>query len=487
MKKLYSALLLAGACIFTANADYTTAGDNTTYTFGTLAQIAGSGVTSDGTTYSVTGELTIAAGDILRIEPGKSIILYDAAKIIIDGEAQMNPEATTVIQPLNDECRPIGWQLNGKATLKNLVMRGGGIKYLGSDPLIVEECTFENINNELNNFGVIVLSGQSSGSRIANCVFRDCEVGAVNTPANMGVDLTIENNLMQNLTTVNEARPYINVTSSASGTVTVRGNHLLGADLTKPGGIGVSNMLNTPGDNNVVIENNVVEHCSWGVNLVGGMNVRLADNRILNNNSDPDDNGGFAVSIYSLATLPMDVYAQGNTFDGNKWGIWVLGGSTANFGCNDAANGTLNPGGNRFYNNEFVNTAGVNVHWDFCNYTANTVYAQNNFWNNASTSEEVGATIQAKHMNANYGEVVFNPFEMPDGVKHVATPQVSAFVRGGNLESMMPADMAVYNANGVCILKAENTVSLDLNNLPAGIYVGTVKVGSQTYSVKIAR
>lgn len=487
MKKIYSALLLAALSVAGAHAEYVTSGNNTNYTFATLAAIEGSGVVSDGTTYSVTDNITISEGDILTIEPGKSIILYNGVKITIDGEARMNPEATTVIEPLNSETRPLGWQISGKATLKNLVMRGGGIKYLGTEPLMVEQCTFENINNELNNFGVIVLSGYSSGSRIANCVFRDCEVGAVNTPANLGVGLTIENNLMQNLTTVDQARPYINVTSAPEEVVTIAGNHLLGADLAKPGGIGVSNMLNTPGENKVIISNNTVEHCSWGVNLVGGMTVQMLDNRVLNNNADPDDNGGFGVSIYSLATLPMDVYAQGNTFDGNKWGVWVLGGSTANFGCTDANNGAVNPGMNRFYNNSFVNTSGANVHWDLCNYTANTVYAQGNFWNDAATAEQVGATIQDKRTNSSYGEVVFTPFNTPDAVKNVATPQLSALVHGSSLVSMMPADMTVYNAQGVSVMAARDCTELDLGSLPAGIYVATVRIGAQTYTVKIAR
>ena len=42
-------------------------------------------------------------------------------------------------------------------------------------------------------------------------------------------------------------------------------------------------MLNTPGSNKVTIENNTVSDCSWGVNLVGGMDVRLVGNTVKDN------------------------------------------------------------------------------------------------------------------------------------------------------------------------------------------------------------
>ena len=74
MKKyftLVAAIALAGG--FSASASYVTQGDKSLYTFESLSQIEGSGVTKVGDAYHVTDDIEIAATDTLRISDNATV------------------------------------------------------------------------------------------------------------------------------------------------------------------------------------------------------------------------------------------------------------------------------------------------------------------------------------------------------------------------------------------------------------------------------
>lgn len=298
--------------------------------------------------------------------------------------------------------------------------------YTGTEPLIVDKCDFSNIN--------ALMSGY-------------------------GVNLLIEGCTIQNVSMSNELRPYINVTSPLEGELIIRNNELIGNKLEKPGGIGVSNMLNLEDENRVLIENNIVTDCSWGLNLIGGMEARLIGSEIQDNCWDPDDNGGIAATLYSLASYPLNVYAEGNTFEGNKWGPCTIGGTEANFGKTaDPEAEDYNPGNNVFINNHFTNAQGVLVECDFCNNTANVDYAQGNVWNDAETLEEAAKTIFDNNYSASYGEVIYDPIKTPSGVKQISVKEPVVF----------SGEVNVYTLDGVKVFTGDAASISDLN---AGTYV----------------
>lgn len=443
-----------------ANAEFITPNDGTTYTLEALSAIEESGLTAVDGGYLLSADLTISANDKLQIVSDDHLLIADGVAVYIDGEALFNPEEKAYINRATDEAQPKGFTISGKATLKNMDIQGGGIKYLGSDALVVEDCDFSNINSEASMYGVIVLSGNSVDSKILNSTFTDCEPGAINTPANLGVNLLIEGCTITNVSTTNGQRPFINVTSPLEGQLIIRNNTLIGNKLERPGGIGVSNMLNVEGDNNVLIEGNSVKDCSWGLNLIGGMNVTILNNEIIDNCWDPDDNGGIAATLYSLPTYPLVVYAEGNLFKGNKWGPCTIGGTVANFGKTaDPAAEDYNPGNNVFVNNHFTNADGDLVECDFCNNTANVDYAQGNVWNYAETLEEAGRTIFGSNYAANYGEVIFDPIRTNvDGVMNITDKTPVTF--DGRVE--------VFTLDGVKVLDADAS---SISELPAGTYI----------------
>ncbi len=453
---LFSFMLAAGM----ASAQYSTPDAGTSYTLEALSAIAESGVVKNGTSdYTLKSDLTISAKDKIQLSPGDILRMADGVVVTVDGEAMLNPESTARIIPA-EGAKPKGFKMNGKASLANLEVEGAGFMYFGKDPLIVDKCDFSNVNSTLSGYGVIVLSGSSTGSKITNSTFTDCEPGAINTPANLGVELLIEGCTIKNVTTIDAMRPFINIASCVDKEIIIRNNTLIGARLAKPGGIGVSNMLNTPGSNKVTIENNTVSDCSWGVNLVGGMDVRLVGNTVKDNRWDPADDGGIAVTMYSIASYPLTVYGEGNTFEGNKWGPCSVGSSIVNFGkTSDPSAADYNPGNNIFRSNSFTSTSGTLTECDFCNQTKETVYAQGNVWNDAKTVEEAGKTIFGSNYNSAYGPIVFDPIKNLSGVEMV-----------GAGEPQLKGHVELYNLCGQKVYSGDMD-NVSSSSLPSGVYV----------------
>lgn len=470
MRKFYISLFLSVAAL-PLSAEYATPGAGTTYTLESLSLVEGSGLTVVDGEYLLSADLTVSAGDKLQIKAGDVLRLADGVTVNVDGDALFNPDGKAKVIPADAEALPRGFVLSGSATLENMDIEGAGIKYMGSGPLTVNRCDFTNVNSVLSGYGVIVLSGTSYGNKITNCTFTDCEPGAVNTPANMGVELLIEGCTLTNCSTLDMLRPFINVTACADKEVVIRGNTLVGAKLERPGGIGVSNMLNTPGANKVVIENNTVTDCSWGVNLVGGMDVRLVGNTIKDNRWDTDDAGGIAVTMYSIASLPLYVYGEGNIIEGNKWGPCSVGASVVNFGkTDDPTADDYNPGNNIFRNNSFVSASGVETACDFCNQTQVTVYAQGNIWNDAETAEDASATIFGSQYNSAYGPIVFDPVRTPSGVNDVEDSSAAVFE--GFINVFTVSGQKVYEGDAA---------SFAVDALPAGIYLVRGERGARKF------
>lgn len=452
-----------------ANA-YTTPDNGTTYTLESLSQISGSGVTVIENGYLLSENLQISATDKLQLVSNDYLYIADDVEVVIEGEALFNPETTAYINRATEEAEPNGFKMFGKTIIKNMDIQGGGILYLGEEALTVEDCYFHNINDKRNGFGVISFTGINEGSKIVDTIFKDCVTGAINTPVNNGLNLLIEGCTIENVSTSNQMRPYINVTSPVTGELVIRNNTLIGAKLEKPGGIGVSNMMNTPGDNKVLIENNTVTDCSFGLNFVGGMDVRIIGNNVKSNRWDPTDDGGIAVTMYSIQTYPQTVYAEGNTFEDNKWGPCAVVGSICNYGKTDDPNAEdYNPGNNTFINNHFTNSANEDVICDIANSTPNTLYAQGNIWNDAETAEEAAATIFDNTVDpAKYGPIVYAPIRTSTGVKGVQS----------NVAPKIDGIVEVFTIDGKLIMKGDIT---GISDLEPGAYI--IRAGKMTQKI----
>ena len=98
MKKFYSLLLMAAVAVGAFADDFVTDGSGNVYTFNTLSQIEGTGVTlQDDGSYLVSANFTIAEGDVLRLENNDVIKMANTVQITLNGDADFAPADTAVI------------------------------------------------------------------------------------------------------------------------------------------------------------------------------------------------------------------------------------------------------------------------------------------------------------------------------------------------------------------------------------------------------
>ena len=104
MKKyftLVAAIAIAGG--FSASASYVTQGDKSLYTFESLSQIEGSGVTKVGDAYHVTDDIEIAATDTLRISDNATVLLGNNVQIKALGYTDFRAANKATISRIGDK------------------------------------------------------------------------------------------------------------------------------------------------------------------------------------------------------------------------------------------------------------------------------------------------------------------------------------------------------------------------------------------------
>jgi hypothetical protein len=122
---------------------------------------------------------------------------------------------------------------------------------------------------------------------------------------------------------------------------------------------------------------------------------------------------------------------------GSFWGASIIGGMNINFGRVDVEEDSedYNIGQNVFYNNG----NGGKI-YDFYNNSANTVYAQNNYWLTAASfaPEAIDTCIFDKNDDASLGEVIYRV----EGQDPTPTAIPS-------FERILTGVQAIYNMNGL--------------------------------------
>ena len=462
MKKIFLSLSLASLSLMAA-ADYTTPGNGVVFTPLSLSFIDESGVTAlEEGSYLVSSDITISEEDSFELMDGDILYMADGVTIVVEGEAMLNPELGATILPADSEALPLGFKLYGNSAMKNLDIEGIGVIYYGAQPFVVENCDFTNCNGEISLYGALVFSSANYGNVVSGCTFTDCVCGAIQSPVLLGAggpQVLIEDCVITNVSTSDGLRPFINLSSCLDAEIVIRNNTLIGNKLERPGGIGVSNMMNYEGENKVILENNYVKDCSWGLNFIGGMDVTLLNNSVIDNCWDSDVNGGIAITMYSMGNYPMDVYAENNIIEGNKWGPCNVIASNVNFGKTDDPQAEdYNPGNNIFRNNGHLDADGNQVDVDFCNNASVTAYAQGNVWNDATTLEEAAATIQDNNYNPAYGPVIYDPIRT----------SIETRITPSTVTPKIEGSFSCYDLNGNLVFTGTDIREA---SLPAGIYV----------------
>jgi len=459
MRKFYTLVLTAAMAAGAMAAEFVTSGDGTVYTFNSLSQIEGTGVTlQDDGSYLVSADFTIAEGDVLKLENNDVIKMANAVMVTVDGDANFAPADTAVITRDAEGSNPKGfWMLgeNGNAEFKNVTFEYVGVVFGGlNSSLHADNCTFTLHNGKSSSSGALSFNASCDGNIVENCYFIENSLNAIGNGASNPVGIIIRDNIFWHNTTANRNKPQINLTCAGSYDVHITNNQVIGGQFTLSGGIGVSNMMGMGHTGKVYIENNYIADNRYGITTIGSVDCFIRNNTMINNCYETNpNNGGSCISIYDSSSS-SNIFIEGNWMEGGLWGITVpTGAPNINLGkVEDPAAQDYNPG-----NNTFVNNGNSGVLYDLFNNGTGTIWAQGNTWNVAEqTQENIEQVIYHQVDDPGKGLVIFMPAHSGDGSSvtevEAAQPSDGLYYNLMGVPSEAPSAAGIYIHNGQKIL-----------------------------------
>ena len=428
MKKFYAFLALAAVAVGAMADDFVSDGSGNVYTFNSLSQIEGTGVTlQDDGSYLVSADFTISEGDVLQLLNNDLIKMANGVRITMNGNADFAPADTAVITRDVEGSNPKGfWMMgeNGNANLKNVTFEYVGVVFGGANSsLHADNCTFTLHNGKSSSSGAISFNASCDNNIIENCYFIENTLNAIGNGATNPVGIIIRNNLFWHNTTANRNKPQINLTVGGPYDVLIADNQVIGGQFNLSGGIGLSNMMGLGHTGTNIIENNYIADNRYGITTIGSVDAIIRNNKMVNNCYEANpNNGGSCISIYDSSSS-ANVYIEGNWMEGGFWGITVpTGAPNINLGkVEDSEAEDYNPG-----NNTFVNNGNGGVLYDLFNNGTATIWAQGNTWNVAEQTEEnIEEVIYHQVDDPNLGLVIFMPAhqEEPSAVEEIEAAQ----------------------------------------------------------------
>lgn len=367
--------------------EFITDGVGRTYTFADLAAIEYSGVVKEGDAYVITAGWKLSETDVWTLGDAKRVIFNDGVRVYVYGMVDF-AATEEVVFTAAEEAVPdpiyFSGDVEGAGIIKNMTLIGVPVRYFGVKDMTIENCKFTGITDRES---CINLGGDGLVT-VSDCEFIENAYPAIAGAANTPTPLIFQDNYLYKNSADASNRPQINVTVGGDGICKILNNTVIGpAEITKNGGIAVSNLMGLSGTNKVEISGNKVSDCRYGITLNGVMDAVINDNILKNNcyESNPN-NGGSGVSLYN-SNGGMVVYMSGNHIEGHLWGITNIGNTTKGTGPvlnmgNLTEGDDYNPGGN-----VFINNGNNDVLYDLYNNSPLDVMAQGNTWNVAVQDE----------------------------------------------------------------------------------------------------
>ncbi len=443
MKKSLTIALLSLLMSANLYADgFTTNGDGTTWTLTKLTETQGSGVTVVADTFLLDNTVVIAKGDRFELTPGAVVKLAKAVSFEIEGTADFAMPATKRVLFTRAAEGVVPGVVYFKddtqvTTIKNIDFEYAGLKNFAEKGLVVDSCTFRHhAASTANGSSAVNMAGSGAEYVVRNCIFEQNERSGIGGASNAPVPVLLENCQFLFNGTHNRNYPQVNLTAATQ--VTIRNCVVLGdRDKQRVGGIVVSNLTGSAKDAHLLIEGCFVKDCSYGISVYSDQTAIVRNNFLVNNDVIANANQGGSGLNVTDASGTQNTKFTGNFVMGSLWGATVIGGKNINFGRVDVAedNEDYNPGQNVFFNN-----GNGDKTYDFYNNSANTVYAQNNFWLTAASfaPEAIDTCITDKNDDASLGEVIYR-------VAGATTDPTAVSA----LQRVLTGIQAIYNLNGV--------------------------------------
>lgn len=426
--------------------EFITPGDGKVYSFQALSAISESGVTFSDGTYVVNGLVTIAPEDEFVIDPGATVSFTNEGELVIKGKADLKATTPTRLCAFGESTTSIGLNVQSEELVEvsNLTFDQVGLRSGVKAGMNVSDCAFLNHNGSATS--ALFLGGDGASFKVENCTFENCQKAAIGGAANFFCPLIVRNSIFKRNSQANGNVPQLNLTASKE--ITIR-NCVVEGDttLTMVGGIGVANWFGTEGFH-VSISGCEITNNRYGITTMGVLDVSIIGNIISNNRFEVNpNNGGSGISLYD-PYYKQKAMVTGNLLEKNLWGVTVIGCGDVNFGKTDveATSPEYNPGINIFRDN-----GNNGIPYDLYNNSANTVYAQGNFWSvSTQDKESIETVVYHKNDDPSLGEVVFMPAGTTQGVR---------------VEQNMPKGQeptTIYDLRGIRV---------DAKNIEKGLYI----------------
>jgi parallel beta-helix repeat protein len=473
-----------------ALAQYTTPGTGVDWTLDDVAASSPATVSVNGTVYTLSANLTVAATDILRINSDITLEIAAGVRVTVLGQGSFFIDADQVLVTAVNQASPYdGFRFEEFALvdIQNTTFQfGGGLQVL-TETFTLNNCILQNNVSGVATGATVTLS--RGVPIITNNVFLYNANPAISSGANQSVSAYIFNNYIEGNNMTNNNRPQINIGATrVNDTLKIIQNTIVGdRDLEQAGGIAVANLVG--GALRVIIEGNVIIDNRYGITVVGSNSYALIkDNIIEDNDTQNNPNlGGSGINL-NAPTGGMTVDVTGNQIRRNLWGVTIQGAVNANFGDDDD-----NPGLNVFSENG--NNGEI---FALYNNGPNTISAKHNCWveGGEGTLAEAEDVIFHQVDDPTLGEVIFDPIFCenlsiveinPDAVVVYPNPAENQVILKNqqHFETITFFNVSGQKVLTTSLMEGNNTIKFDL---PAGVYfVALEGRGNQTVKKIVVR
>ena len=359
-------LALAG----TANAQWISPGNGTTYTLDDLVEVSGC-VSFDPQIfyYFITGDITISANDKLYINRNDGLIYITFGgdyTITIKGSMEALGQDEDHYLPITTSGH-IRFEDASDPSLLSYCWFGemNGIQIINSD-VTFNNCRFHYFHSQQ----------QSSAVNVMNCdpVFNNCEFyynegAAISSPANGQSSPQIYDCHFVSNVTSNANQPQINLGPGAADTIRIVNCLIECARDNAVGGISIADLMGMD-ETKILIKDNEIAYNRYGYNQQGyNLSSVIVGNWIaFNNNETNPNNGGSGISIYGMNTNNK-AKIRDNTILGNLWGITAIYYHDIDMGTEDDWGHNLiyynGNGGTTYalYNNGYSDITAIGNYW----------------------------------------------------------------------------------------------------------------------------
>lgn len=392
---------------------YYTPGTGVHWNMDDLVTNSGGVVTFGSGFYTVNDTIKVKAGDTLYINTDITVKFAAGRSLACAGTLLFNPPTGILFTPVDTTTKFSGIRIDSSnsSVIRKLTLEYSVALRVNDGSAIVDSCIFSNNGLIASNFtnAAIVVLRTNNRMTVSNCQFLNNYRAAIQSGSNINTPMTISNNYFIGNDRLLVNTPQINLANSGvNDTIKIINNTMLRPS-TNCGGV---SLLTSSGVLNAVVTGNVIKNNRYGINVQGGNSityVRIAYNQLDSNNiqGSPSLGGsGIACSGGTASSRPNTIIT-GNIIRWNLWGITIQNGSRPNVG-NIVNADTSDDGKNVFVNNWNSTTPYIDLYNN--SNIADTIYAQNNYWN-TSNIDSVALKIIDKTDQVSLGPVYYTPIK----------------------------------------------------------------------------